>query len=88
MILNDIKINTVSLTFDGTSVNLATTEILGCRIIDPQQINSYFVNPACHLIKLMRTAFATLQLTYENKNIDWKYVKDFNVLQYSQGLHL
>ena len=46
MILSDIGVNVVSVTFDGTSTNFAAAEILRAKLRKPLQMQCYFYNPA------------------------------------------
>ncbi|KYN16817.1 THAP domain-containing protein 9, partial [Trachymyrmex cornetzi] len=85
-----------SITCDGTSVNLATLQNLGC-CFKSEKMKTYFKHPrktcniyaildTCHMIKLARNAFADKELYNEKGKISFQYVKDLNRLQEDIGL--
>ena len=90
----------MSLTFDGCSANVAMATELGASLNMPNvnpifphrssenNISVCIVLDACHMLKLMRNAFAEkgLLLSPSVDEIKWDYVKNLQALQTTEGL--
>jgi len=95
----DVGVHVVSLTFDGCSANVAIATELGASLKMPN-VNPIFTHPsdnnisvcivldACHMLKLMRNAFAEkgVLLSPSGDEIKWDSVKNLQALQTTEGL--
>lgn len=97
--LHDIGITVRSLTSDGTNVNVATYEMLGCNFSDTDNMIPNFKHPKqdsrihcifdpAHVIKLCRNIFAETRLSSPNGPIDFNFIKELHILQEKKGLKL
>ncbi|TGZ45601.1 THAP domain-containing protein 9 [Temnothorax longispinosus] len=84
--LHDIRINVVSLTFDGAQSNVKMAKKLGAEFNFTEKASMHFphsvikepifvIIDACHAIKLVRNALATRKILYDSEGnaIEWKY---------------
>ncbi|KAL2092739.1 hypothetical protein ACEWY4_012537 [Coilia grayii] len=99
--LYEVGIKVVSLTFDGLKTNIAMARKLGANI-NIKDMKPYFPHPedqsqqvhvlldACHMLKLLRNAFASLQVLYteDGQKIEYKYIEALNTIQEKEGLRL
>ncbi|XP_018312480.1 uncharacterized protein [Mycetomoellerius zeteki] len=89
----------ISLTMNDTASNINTVQCLGANL-SMINLKHYFLHPAtgekvyifldaCHMIKLIRNAYATMKdFRDENNNIiKWKYALDLVKIQEIKGLH-
>ena len=91
-----------SMTADGTAVNLATFELLGCKFVaNYDDMVTSFKHPTtgeevfaildpCHMLKLARNALEAYgSFVDANGNIiEWQHIKELQKLQENQGLTL
>ena len=91
-----------SVTADGTAVNLATFELLGCKFVtNYDDMVTSFKHPTtgeevfaildpCHMLKLARNALEAYgSFVDANGNIiEWQHIKELQKLQENQGLTL
>ena len=98
--LHTVKINIVSLTFDGTSTNISMAQKLGCDF-DPEKIVTSFPHPLsklpihvfldpCHMLKLVRNTLGDIKvLEDEDGNmVKWEFIERLQNVQEKEGLHL
>ncbi|EZA62841.1 THAP domain-containing protein [Ooceraea biroi] len=84
---------------DGCASNIATMQCLGANI-SKDNARPYFIHPqtkekvyvmldACHMIKLIRNAFATCKNMHDGNGnrIEWQYIMNLVQLQEEEGLH-
>lgn len=94
-------IKVLSVTCDGPHVNFKMMTELGCKVTDPNDLETYFKNPAtgekvyvlfdvCHMLKLVRNNWATagVFIDPDGQEIKWDYVSKLHQLQENQGLYL
>ncbi|KAL3186227.1 hypothetical protein MRX96_027953 [Rhipicephalus microplus] len=101
--LESVKVQVVSLTFDGASSNFTMAKCLGAELKpDPVEFSTSFKNPVdesrdvhilldpCHMIKLIRNSLATMcYITdVDGNHIKWAYIKALEALQREEGLRL
>lgn len=94
--LESVKVQVVSLTFDGASSNFTMAKCLGAELKpDPVEFSTSFKNPVdesrdvhilldpCHMIKLIRNSLATMcYITdVDGNHIKWAYIKALEALQ-------
>ncbi|GBO14552.1 DNA transposase THAP9, partial [Araneus ventricosus] len=97
-VIHETGIDVISLTFDGTSVNLSTANCLGCTL-NSQSLNTSFKHPitnqdVCvlldpsHMIKLIRNTLASKGSLFDGngKMIKWDYIVSLHKLQHTEGL--
>ncbi|KAL2096972.1 hypothetical protein ACEWY4_006179 [Coilia grayii] len=99
--LYEVGIKVVSLTFDGLKTNIAMARKLGANInikdtkpyfphAEDQSQQVHVLLDACHMLKLLRIAFASLQVLYteDGQKIEYKYIEALNTIQEKEGLRL
>ncbi|CAH0558624.1 unnamed protein product [Brassicogethes aeneus] len=100
--LHEIGVIITSVTSDGPSTNFAMMKELGCIFDNVHNLKTWFNHPsansqkvfcildACHMVKLMRNNFASLQIIKDpnGNNICWSYIKKLYELQENEGLHI
>lgn len=98
--LEEVGIDVVSVTCDGTATNIATLNLLGCELNDVANLKTYFSHPTteqpvfafldpCHMLKLVRNALGDKkELVMENSSVQWKYVEELLAVQEKEGLRL
>lgn len=85
-----------SLTCDGCNTNLKTLSLLGCDF-SPDNMCSKFKHPqndsyiycildVCHMLKILRNAFAEIQLCSEKGPISFKFIEKLHLLQDEEDL--
>lgn len=96
---SESNVRIVSLTFDGTSTNLATVKVLGAKI-EIHNLKPYFDHPTSgnkvvifpdpsHMIKLIRNALASFgSVWHPDGYVDWNYIIKLEKLQSEEGLLL
>lgn len=90
----------VSLTFDGTTTNVAMAKSLGC-CFEPGKLKTYFSHPEpqikqniyvfldpCHMLKLIRNTLAVKTLWSNKEPVCWKFIEKLHELQEGESLHL
>ncbi|GBO03047.1 DNA transposase THAP9 [Araneus ventricosus] len=96
--IHDTGVDVVSLTFDGTSSNIAAANELGANIAVNNLVNFfphpvtrnpiYVIFDACHMLKLVRNCLASKGSLHDWKNlVNWKYITELEKLQREEGLH-
>ncbi|VEN56482.1 unnamed protein product [Callosobruchus maculatus] len=99
--LHESGVVVTSITFDGTPTNFSMVSLLGAQFSDPATIKPFFYHPitaakvyifldACHMVKLVRNCFGSLQNfeDADNKQVSWSYINALVNLQYEEQLHL
>ncbi|GBM79369.1 hypothetical protein AVEN_32978-1 [Araneus ventricosus] len=93
---HDTGVDVVSLTFDGTSSNIAAANELGANITANNLVNFfphpvtsnpiYVILDACHMLKLVRNCLASKGSLYDGENlVNWKYITELGKLQRLQA---
>ncbi len=91
-----------SITADGTSVNLSTFSLLGCKFgttykdmvtkfkHPTEDYHVYIILDPCHMLKLARNALGTLHSFTDNdgKKIMWSFFKNLCLIQEEHGLKM
>lgn len=97
--LESNKIDVISLTFDGLKTNISMVEYLGASV-NPNSLKPYFYSlhgsnifimlDAAHMIKLIRSQWASKKIIYDENNspIKWYYIWKLNDIQEKEGLYL
>ena len=96
--LHEVNANVVSVTFDGSSANLAMASKLG-RTLKASVPNTAFEHPEtnipiciildpCHMLKLMRNLLAEKHTLIDGRGqaIKWEYIVKLQQLQTKEGL--
>lgn len=99
ILLNEINVQVVSLTCEGTWANISMANQLGCNISVenlktdfPHPITAqpvyFFVDP-CHMLKLVRNTIIEMKYLVDEQDmlISWNYFDKLNELQSMEGLH-
>ncbi|CAL1295611.1 unnamed protein product [Larinioides sclopetarius] len=98
--IHETGIDVISLTFDGTSVNLSTAHCLGCTF-DSQSLKTSFKHPISdkdicvlldpsHMMKLIRNTLASKGSLFDGNGniIKWDYIVSLHKIQHHEGLLL
>ena len=99
--LHDIGVTTVSLTCDGPSCHISMLTELGACMI-PDRLRPSFQHPAnpdatvhvmldaCHMLKLVRNAFAEGMVAAgsDQQDISWHFIENLHKIQEKEGLRL
>jgi len=99
IVLHEANVRIVSVTVDGAASNIAMLNNMGANLTIKDLI-PYFIHPiskekifvlldACHMLKLIRNAFASNGILWDNNGqiICWKYLESLVYLQEKEGLH-
>lgn len=97
--LFSIGIDVVGITFDGCASNISMAKLLGAKFAWPEMnpiitINGHQIQVCldpCHMVKLIRNAFAEGKYNMIDKNgriIKWEFIVRLCKLQDTEGLHL
>lgn len=99
-LLRETGVEVTSLTFDGCPANLSMAKELGCTF-EPGNMKTSFGNTTsqqpiyifpdpCHMLKLVRNAFEANGSFIDDtqQEIKWIHLKQLNVLQERENLHL
>lgn len=102
IVLHENNIKIISVTTDGTSVNISMFEQLGAILFtnSVKNIIPFFLHPvtneqiyifidAVHMIKLIRNCLGNKKILYnhEGEAIRWSYLEQLVALQEDEGLH-
>lgn len=99
-LLHETGVHVTSLTFDGCPANISMAKDLGCSF-ESENLKSHFEHPVtqkplyifpdpCHMIKLVRNAFEANSIFLDelNQEVKWMLLKQLNVVQEDEKLHL
>lgn len=98
--LSETGVKVTSVTFDGLQANFTMCKHLGATISAENPMDAYFLHPVskepisivpdgCHVLKLIRNAFAYQDMHDADGNIiSWDFLKKLVDVQDFQGLHL
>lgn len=100
--LHEIGVDVTSTTCDGPTAHFSMFTDLGCDLKNVENLKTYCRHPSdkekkvyavfdiCHMIKLVRNAFADLEVIIDpdEKEIKWEFVKKFHNVQEEETLSL
>ena len=99
--LNQTGVVITSITCDNTQVNITMLNNLGARIsannmkvtLDKKNSENkpiFVIMDVAHLIKLIRNTLGDMKtlISPDGQVVSWKYVKELNNLQSTEGLHM
>lgn len=98
LVFHESNVHITSVTVDGAASNIAMLNNMGANL-RIKDLKPYFDHPAsqekvfilldaCHMLKLVRNAFASKEILWDNdEQIRWNYIKSLILLQETEELH-